>query len=137
MNDRRFPKRLYLLRAMLDWIEDCGDVPYLLVDASFKGVEVPPEHVQNNRIVLNIGPAAIGHLHIDEEGLSCEARFSGVARALYVPLGAALAIYGKRSGDGLVFPEESGLSSPQSNPSQQDNPTAKERPDKPVLKLLD
>lgn len=137
MRNRKAPKRLYLLRAMLEWIEDSGDVPYLLVDAAAETVEVPPEHVQNKRIVLNIGPAAVGHLHIDEEGISCEARFAGVARPLFVPLGAALAIYGRRSGDGLVFPDESSFGEAEAVTSQQEQPATEERPDKPVLKLLD
>ena len=38
---------------------------------------------------------------------SFNARFQGVARELYIPMGAALAIYARENGDGVMFePEE-------------------------------
>ena len=50
------PQRPYLLRALYDWIVDSGEVPYILVDATVEGVVVPQEHIQDGKIVLNIGP---------------------------------------------------------------------------------
>ncbi|MFO7326591.1 MAG: ClpXP protease specificity-enhancing factor SspB, partial [Pseudomonadota bacterium] len=47
-------RRPYLLRAMLDWIVDCGWTPHLIVDATVEGVEVPRQFVKEGRIVLNI-----------------------------------------------------------------------------------
>ena len=51
-------QRPYLLRALYDWIVDSEEVPYVLVDATAEGVEVPLDHVQDGQIVLNMGPNA-------------------------------------------------------------------------------
>ena len=39
---RMSSNRPYLLRAMYDWISDNGLTPYILVDATAPGVDVPP-----------------------------------------------------------------------------------------------
>lgn len=109
MAQKRPPKRLYLIKAMLAWVQDCQDTPYLLVDAACPGVDVPMEHVQGNQIVLNIAPEAVQDLKIDRQGISCSARFSGVSRPLFVPMMAIVAMYGANTGEGLVFPSEPGL----------------------------
>lgn len=109
MAQKRLPKRLYLIKAILDWVQDCQDTPYLLVDAACSGVDVPIEHVRDNQIVLNIAPEAVRNLKIDQRGISCSARFSGVSRSLFVPMMAIVAIYGANTGEGLVFPLEPGL----------------------------
>ena len=38
--------RPYLLRALYQWIEDNQMTPYLLVDASREGVQVPPATIK-------------------------------------------------------------------------------------------
>lgn len=103
------PKRVYFVRAILDWIHACEDTPYLLADTSYPGVEIPAEHARENRLVLDISQTATHNLEINESGISFEARFSGISRFIFVPLGAALAVYGKHSGDGMVFPPEFSL----------------------------
>ena len=53
------PNRPYLLRALYEWILDNGMTPYLLVDATVPGTQVPVQHVENGRIILNILPEAV------------------------------------------------------------------------------
>ncbi len=43
---------------------------------------------------------------VDDEGISFSARFQGMIRDLYVPFGAAEALYAQETGDGTMFQEE-------------------------------
>lgn len=96
------PTKTYLVRAIYDWCNDSGFTPYVavLVDAR---TLVPPQHVNDGQIVLNIAPYATNKLIIDEEALSCQARFSGKVENLYVPLSQILAIYARENGQGMAF----------------------------------
>jgi len=103
--DRQFSSnKPYLFRAIYDWLLDNGATPYLLVDASQAGVDVPVEHVKDGQIVLNIDPNAVHHFVADNEAVSFSARFSGTARQIYVPMNAILAIYAQENGLGMAFP---------------------------------
>jgi len=95
--------RPYLLRALYEWCLDNGLTPYVVafVDA---GVRVPPEHVKNNEIVLNISAEATSHLKIDNEHLQFKARFCGMARDIVVPVDHIIAIYARENGQGMAFP---------------------------------
>lgn len=99
--------RPYLLRALFDWICDNGATPYLLVDATVDGVQVPLEHVEDGRIVLNIAPSAVRALMIGDDVLSFDARFSGREMALAMPIGAVRAIFARETQEGMTFPPES------------------------------
>ncbi|WCN09093.1 ClpXP protease specificity-enhancing factor [Marinomonas mediterranea] len=100
------PKRSYLLNATYEWVADNNMTPYLLVDAEHEKAVVPTEFVQDGQIVLNISMSAVRNLLMDKMGVSFEARFGGKPMQVYVPIEAALALYAKESGDGLVFPDE-------------------------------
>lgn len=100
------PKRSYLLNAAYSWVADNDMTPYLLVDAEQERVVVPTEFINDGQIVLNISMSAVRHLIMDKDAVSFEARFSGRPMQVYVPISAALALYAKENGDGLVFPEE-------------------------------
>lgn len=95
--------RPYLVRALYEWIVDNDCTPHLLVNAEFPGVQVPPGFASDGQIVLNVSPGAVRHLHMDNEAVSFEGRFGGVARSLYIPAGAVLAIYARENGQGMVF----------------------------------
>lgn len=95
--------RPYLVRALYEWIVDNDCTPHLLVNAEFPGVQVPPGFASDGQIVLNVSPSAVRHLHMDNEAVSFEGRFGGVARSLYIPAGAVLAIYARENGQGMVF----------------------------------
>lgn len=100
------PQRPYLLRALYDWIVDSEEIPYLLVDATTEGVEVPREHVQDGQIILNVGPNAVRDLHISDEYMMFASRFDGRHFEIVLPMSSVRAIYCKDSGEGMVFPDE-------------------------------
>ena len=107
MEYKASPKRPYLLRAYYDWLVDNNFTPYLVVDATYLGVNVPVEYGKDGQIVLNLSANATGNLQLTNDFIQFNARFKGVSRELYIPMGAALAIYARENGDGVMFePEE-------------------------------
>ncbi len=119
--------RPYLLRALYEWIVENDMTPYLMVDASHEGVVVPGEFVENGKIILNLAPRAVEALKLDNDCVSFNARFSGNAMDVYLPIKAALAIYAKENGQGMVFSDE------EDDPS---GPGSPDKPGKPSLKLV-
>lgn len=98
--------RSYLIRALYDWILDNNCTPYVLVDATRDGVDVPAQYVKDGQIVLNVSPSAVVDLKISDDDLRFNARFSGVATDVYVPIQAALGIYARENGQGMLFENE-------------------------------
>lgn len=126
-------QRPYLLRALYEWVVDNDDVPHVLVDATAEGVVVPSEHVKDGQIVLNLGPNAVRDLVLEADYVMCNSRFDGRPFELYLPMASILAIYGRDSRHGMVFPDEDvpdGASAPESGP---DDPGSG---DGPSLKLV-
>jgi len=111
------PSRPYLTRALFEWILDNEFTPYVLVDATIMGVQVPKEHVKGGQIVLNVSPNAVRDLLIDNEALQFNARFGGVPQNIYVPIMAVMAIYAKENGQGMVFGHEAGAPDPNQPPT--------------------
>ena len=101
--------RPYILRALHEWIVDNECTPYILVDANYPQVKVPPGHAEDGQIVLNTAPAAVRYFEIDNQAVSFEALFSGSPFSLYVPIDASLAIYGSENGRGMFFDANSDL----------------------------
>ena len=99
-------RKPYLLRALHEWMGDAGLTPQVIVDATVTGVEVPPEHVRDGKIVLNIGMQAVGDLRLGNDAIACTVRFGGVARELWVPMPAVLGIYAQETGEGVAFADE-------------------------------
>lgn len=95
--------RPYLVRALYEWIVDNDCTPHLLVNAEYPGVQVPAGFASDGQIVLNVSPNAVRHLHMDNEAVSFEGRFGGVAHTLYVPSPSILAVYARENGQGMVF----------------------------------
>ena len=106
MEIKMSPQRPYLLRALFDWLLDNDCTPHVVVDATQPYVEVPEEHVQNGQIVLNVHPEAVVRFNMDLEHISFEARFSGVAQRIWLPMAAIVAIYGRENGAGTIFEAE-------------------------------
>lgn len=98
--------RPYLLRALYEWIVDNDHVPYIVVDAQQPGVVVPPEHVKDGQITLNIAPHAVQGLSLGNAEVRFSARFSGRAFTVTAPVQAVLAIYDRETGQGMGFPPE-------------------------------
>jgi stringent starvation protein B len=92
----------YFLRALYEWCVDNGHTPYVTVKVD-KATKVPPAYVKEGQIVLNLGPAAVRNLNMDNTWLSFSARFGGVSQNIEVPIGNVLAIYAKETGEGMSF----------------------------------
>lgn len=100
------PQRPYLLRAMHAWITDNGHTPHVVVDAAVDGVVVPSQYVQDGKVVLNLSHNAVSGLDIGNEQVTFQARFSGTAWAVAVPVHAVLGIYARETGRGMIFPQD-------------------------------
>lgn len=98
--------RPYLIRAFYEWIVDNGCTPHIVVNAELPQVEVPQEFVESGQIVLNISMPAVKNLTLNNEAVSFQARFSGVAHDIFVPVAAVMAIYARENGRGMVFSDE-------------------------------
>lgn len=99
----------YLIRALNEWIIDNQMTPFLLVDATIEGVEVPQQHIRDGKIILNISPGAVQEIAIKDEWIYFSARFSGQASIINVPINAVLAIYAKENGRGMMFAGDESL----------------------------
>ena len=110
--------RPYLLRAIYDWISDNNLTPYILVDAAFAGVRVPPQVIKNGQVVLNLATRAVANLDLGNEWINFQARFSGVSQVIQIPVQAVLALYAQENGQGMMFPAdgEGGDTPPPSEP---------------------
>ncbi|RAJ93905.1 stringent starvation protein B [Aliidiomarina maris] len=138
------PQRPYLLRALYDWLLDNQCTPHVVVDTEQAFVEVPQEHIQDGQIVLNIHPDAVTRFNMDLEHISFEARFSGSARRIWLPMAAIIAIYARENGAGTMFEPEPGLFPQENQADSQDaesEPHAQPAPSapnkgKPSLKVV-
>lgn len=119
--------RPYLLRAIYDWIVDNNLTPYLLVNAEHEGVAVPQQYVEKGKIVLNVSPRAVQALDLANERICFSARFGGKPMEVSVPISAALAIYAKENGQGMIFTDEDDGNEP---------PPSPDKPGRPQLKVV-
>lgn len=108
--------RPYLLRALYAWITDNGLTPYILVDARVRGVDVPAEAVQKDKVVLNIAEAATQQLVMDNEHIGFKARFAGRPYPIEIPMDAVIAIYARENGQGMMFAQDGDEPPPQDDP---------------------
>ena len=132
MMEKMTSSRPYLIRALYEWIVANDVTPYILVDALIDGVVVPEQHIQDNKIVLNIAEMAVEGLTLDggDDVIRFSARFSGKSMNLSVPTEAVLAIYARENGQGMMFNEEPGSGSPP------DSPAPKGDKPKPALRVV-
>ena len=115
---KALPKRPYLLRAMHQWIAECGHTPHVIVDAGRDGAEVPRAYVKDGKIVLNLSEGATQRLRLGNEDVEFDARFAGVIHHVRFPVSAVLGIYARETGEGMVFSEQDSEPSPPTRPSQ-------------------
>ncbi len=131
------PSRPYLLRGIYDWLIDNEQTPYLLVNAEAQDVIVPIEHIQDGKIILNISLTATRDLELTNDGVSFNARFGGKAMKVNVPIAAALALYSKENGRGMMFPDETPDDDPLSpDPEPGKDSEKSDAPQKPHLTLV-
>ena len=95
----------YLIQAYFDWITDNSLTPYIVVDISKDGVDVPEGYSKDGGIVLNIDPEATSGLDITEDAVSFTARFGGIETYIYAPINSIRMIYAKETSQGTHLPE--------------------------------
>jgi stringent starvation protein B len=121
---------------MHQWIVDSGMTPHIVVDVGIQGVDVPPGYAKDGKLVLNVSYDATQALDMAAGHVEFSARFGGVARHLFIPMDAVLAIYAHETGQGMIFgPEEE---PPPTSPDETDG-SASSKPDaprKPSLKVI-
>ena len=100
------PKRPYLLRAMHQWISDCGNTPHVIVDADRAGPEIPKAYVKEGKIVLNLSFTATQRLKLGNDDIEFDARFAGVVHHVSFPVAAVMGIYARETGEGMVFSDQ-------------------------------
>jgi stringent starvation protein B len=64
---------------------------------------VPPEHVKDGKIILNISETAAHNLKLNNDSVSFRARFGGVPFDVWVPMASVLGIYARETGQGMIF----------------------------------
>ena len=93
---------------MHEWMADNGHTPHIVVDASVDGVSVPPEHIKDGKIILNISESAAHNLKLVNDAVSFRARFGGVPFDVWVPTCSILGIYARETGQGMIFSNDHG-----------------------------
>jgi stringent starvation protein B len=122
----------YLIRAIFEWCVDQGFTPYLAVQVD-QHTRVPSGYVREGQIVLNIDPEATHQLKIDNEQVTFQARFNGVAHQITVPVGSVMAIYARENGQGMAFDISDALEGAPSEKVSDSAGTGTEPPDGPPL----
>ncbi len=91
--------RVHIVRALLDWCEEEGYTPYVMVDVDDSCV-VPKEYVNpDNSIVLCVSALATHNFDLDKEAMRFQTRFGESICTLCIPLGRIKAIYPKENTD--------------------------------------
>ncbi len=130
--------RPYLIRALYEWIVDNNFTPYMLVETTSDEVEVPRSFVENGRIILNISPEATHSLVLGNDAVTFNARFSGTAMDVNVPVASVIAIYARENGQGMMFGEQDDSTppDPSSPKGSDDKPTPSSEIKRPNLTVV-
>jgi len=124
-------RRPYLLRAMHEWISDCGYSSHIVVDALATGVVVPAENIENDRIILNIDGNAVRNLSLGNEIIEFDTRFQGKHWHVSVPLAAVQGVYAKETGVGMIFSDDD-----ETDPQGPNTPDQSKTGSRPNLKIV-
>lgn len=136
------PSRPYLLRALYEWILDNDMTPHVVVNATYKDVIVPKEHVENGQIILSIAPESIHGLEMKNEYISFAAKFGGVSRDIYLPIMSITAVYSEENRKGMVFADEvydedeHEIESSSTKPPKTGDKSSKGKGGRPKLKIV-
>ena len=125
----------YLIRAIHQWCSDSGYTPYVSVKVD-ANTRVPPEHVKDGEIVLNVGYDATHRLTIGDETLQFAARFGGVSRECSIPISAVLGIFARENGKGLYFPPEETPAGEATQVASPESPDTGPNGGKPKLQIV-
>lgn len=128
------PNKPYLIRALYEWLVDNDATPYIMVDTTQSGVDIPAGIAKDGKVVLNVAHRAVQGLQIDNEYIAFTARFSGVSQNLYIPIQAVMAIYSMEDGEGMMFADSTENS--EAGAGDADQAADKSSKPKPGLKIV-
>ena len=111
---------------------DNGHTPHIVVDANVDGVSVPPEHIKDGKIILNISESAAHNLKLVNDSVSFRARFGGVPFDVWVPTSSILGIYARETGQGMIFSNDTAAADAVPDPDEVD--ATRSRPHLRVVK---
>lgn len=106
---------------MHEWMGDNNRTPHVVVDTSVDGVQVPPEHIKDGKIILNISQSAAHNLKLTNCSVSFRARFGGVPFDVWAPMQSVLGIYARETGQGMIFSHDAESAEQIEPMSAQDN----------------
>lgn len=124
-------RRPYLLRAMHEWISDCGYSAHIVVNAAADGVLVPDKFVENGKIVLNIDSHAVTNLSLGKDNIEFDAQFEGKHWHVSLPVSAVQGVYAKETGVGMIFNDDD-----ESDPPGPGGPDKGKPGEPPQLKIV-
>ena len=85
---------------------DNGCTPYVVFNARYAGVRMPPGHDEDGRVTLNVSADAVRDFVMDDDAVSFSARFGGRTAPVVAPFEAVLAIYARENLQGLAFADD-------------------------------
>lgn len=124
----------YLIRGIYEWIADNQWTAYLLVDAEQEASNVPIQHVNDGKIILNIQNEAVQQLSLGNEYIEFNARFGGSPMQVSFLVDAVLGIYAKENGQGMVF--EANNNNGDDTPPESSPTPPQEKPKRPNLRIV-
>lgn len=81
--------RSYLIWAHVQWLEDSGEAPHIVIKNDSSTI-FPPTLQNQPHVNFNITSSAVKGLRIDEDGISFSARFSGKEHQVYAKIDSLL-----------------------------------------------
>lgn len=100
--------RPYLVRAVIDWINDNACTPYVVIATDAPGAESLGDYATDGQLVLNLSATATRNLAVDNDGLEVDCRFGGRPVHISAPIGAVIAVYARETRLGMTFEAETG-----------------------------
>lgn len=86
--------RPYMLHAHIQWLEDSGEIPHIVV-LNGPGVVFPPHLKDAPHLLFNVSTEASQGLDISDEGISFSGRFGGRVCKVECPLDAVMTVQNK------------------------------------------
>jgi stringent starvation protein B len=86
--------RPYMLHAHIQWLDDSGEIPHLLV-LNGSGVVFPPHLRESPHLLFNVSSEACQGLDIRDGGVSFSGRFNGRVFKVEFPLDAVVSVQNK------------------------------------------
>lgn len=90
--------RPYVIHAHIMWLEDSDASPHLVLQNG-PTTKFPPHLSAHSVVTFKVTAEAVRNLHLDSDGVSFSARFSGKEFTVYAPLDCVLML---QSADGQV-----------------------------------